>query len=125
MDTKQQEFKARLYTFVLHVIRLIENCKRSQVTKVIGDRLLRSGTSILANYIEGLSASSRKDLTNYFTHSLKSSNESKVWIALLRDTKQCDRKQANVLLKELQELSNIFAASILTLKGKRNSTHKL
>jgi four helix bundle protein len=82
-------------------------------------QLLRSGTSILANYIEANSASSRKDFINFFTYSLKSANESKVWICLLRDSDKGDKKEMEWLLKELIEISNIIASSIITLKGKR------
>jgi len=61
----------------------------------------------------------RKDFINFFTHSLKSANESKVWICLLRDTDKGDTNELGWLLKELIEISNIIAAGILTLKGKR------
>jgi four helix bundle protein len=80
---------------------------------------LRSITSILANYIEANAASSRKDFINFFTYSLKSSNESKVWFALLRDTNKGDKREIEYLLKELIEISKILATSILTLKGKK------
>ncbi|PIW75820.1 MAG: four helix bundle protein, partial [Candidatus Portnoybacteria bacterium CG_4_8_14_3_um_filter_40_10] len=79
----------------------------------------RSGTSILANYIEANSASSKKDFINFFTHSLKSSNESKVWLTILRDLKKGEEKETDWLLNELIEISNVIASSILTLKGKR------
>jgi len=85
----------------------------------MGNQLLRSGTSILANYIEANSSSSRKDFINFFTHSLKSANESKVWLCLLRDTNKGDKKELEWLLEELIEIANIIASSILTLKGKR------
>lgn len=75
---KTQEFKKRLYTFVLRLIKFIENLPDNRTTRIIGDQLLRSGTSILGNYIEAQASSSRKDYTNYLNHSLKSSNESKV-----------------------------------------------
>ena len=61
----------------------------------------------------------RKDFVNFFTYSLKSSNESKVWLTLLRDTSKGDQKELEWLLKELIEIANIFASSILTLKGKK------
>ena len=85
----------------------------------MGKQLLRSGTSILANYIEADSASSKKDFLNFFTHSLKSANESKVWLALLRDTDKGDKVELKWLLEELTEVANVIAASILTMKGKR------
>ena len=85
----------------------------------MGKQLLRSGTSILANYIEALSASSKRDFINFFTHSLKSANESKLWLTLLRDMIKGDEKELAWLLKELVEIANILASSLLTLKGKR------
>jgi len=115
----KSEFKKRLYKFVLKLIEFIDKLSNDNVSRRIGDQLLRSGTSILGNYIEGQSASSKKDFTNYFNTSLKSSNESKLWFALLRDSKRAKPKEVNWFLQELEEISKIFASSILTLKGKR------
>ena len=117
---KTKEFKKRLYTFVLRLIKFVENLSENRTTKIIGDQLIRSGTSILGNYIEAFASSSRKDYTNFFNHSLKSANESKVWVAILRDCKYGDKDEAEWLLKELDEISQIFGSSILTLKGKKN-----
>jgi len=78
-------------------------------------------TSILGNYIEGQSASSKKDYTNYFHHCLKSANESKVWISILKDTSNGSKEEAVSLLAEFDEISKIFGSSVLTLKGKKNN----
>lgn len=116
----KENYKKRLYKFVLRLIKFIGSLdRRDVVSKVIADQLARSGSSILSNYIEGLASNSRKEFTLYFNHSLKSANESKVWIALLRDSDKCKKTEANYLLTELGEIANIFASSILTLKGKR------
>lgn len=117
-NEKQIEFKKRLYSFVLRLIKFIENSNKSQTTRIVGDQLLRSGTGILGTYIEGLSSSSKREYINYFNYSLKSANESKVWVSILRDTGNGNKEEANWLLKELEEYSRIFASSILTLKGK-------
>lgn len=115
----KSEFKKRMYNWVLRLIRYIDKLPKSNVDDVIGRQLLRSGTSILANYVEANSASSKKDFINYFTHSLKSSNESKVWLTLLRDTDKGDKNELRWLLDECIEISSIIAAGILTMKGKR------
>ena len=81
-------FKKRLYTFVLKLIELLDGLSDDMVSKRISDQLFRSGSSVLANYIEGQSASSKKEFTNCLSISLKSANESKMWIALLRDSKR-------------------------------------
>ena len=115
----KNEFKRRLYSWVLRLIKFIDRLPKDSVCSVMGKQLLRSGTSVLANYIEANSASSKKDFINFFTHALKSANESKVWLTLLRDTDKGDRTELEWLLKELGEIANILASSILTLKGKR------
>jgi four helix bundle protein len=116
----KNEFKKRLYTFTLNIIKFIDHLENKDSTcKVIGNQLLRSATSILANYTEAKSASSKKDFINFFTHSLKSANESKVWLCLLRDSKKSDFDNTTKLIKELDEVSKIMASSILTLKGRK------
>ena len=115
----KSEFKKRLYAWVLRLIKFIDKLPKDNVCSVMGKQLLRSGTSVLANYVEANSASSRKDFINFFTHSLKSANESKVWLSLLRDTEKGNVAETEWLLKELVEISNVIATSILTLKGKR------
>ena len=81
--------------------------------------MLRSGTSIIGNYVEGQSASSKKDFTNYFNTSLKSTNESKLWLALLRDSGRVKTADVKWFLEELDEYSKIFGSSILTLKNRK------
>ncbi|OGG45375.1 hypothetical protein A2673_01120 [Candidatus Kaiserbacteria bacterium RIFCSPHIGHO2_01_FULL_50_13] len=115
----KKEFKARLYVLTLRIVRFVDAMPRGMVSEVMGKQLLRSGTSVLANYIEAQSASSKKDFTNFFTHSLKSANESKVWITLLRDTNKVSKSDAEALLSALSEAARVIASSILTLKGKK------
>ncbi len=115
----KNEFKKRLYNWVLRLIKFIDKLPKDNVCNVIGKQLLRSGTSVLANYIEAGAASSKKDFTNFFHHSLKSANESKMWLTLLRDTNKGDPNELKALLNELVEIANILASSILTLKGKK------
>jgi len=115
----KNEFKKRLYNWVLRLIKFIDRLPKDSVCTVLGKQLLRSGTSILANYIEANSASSKRDFINFFTHSLKSANEFKIWLILLRDTNKGNQEESKWLLKELIEIANVLASSILTLKGKK------
>ena len=115
----KNDFKKRLYTWVLRLIKFIGKLPKNTVCEVLGKQLIRSGTSILANYIEANSASSKRDFINFFTHSLKSANESKVWITILRDLQIGNVSEVKWLLDELIEIANIIASSILTLKNKK------
>lgn len=115
----KMEFKSRLYKFALRLIEFLDRLPSDNISKRLGDQLIRSGTSILGNYIEGQAASSKRDFINYFNISLKSANETKVWVALLRDSKRVEPKDTEWFLKELDEISRIFASSVLTLKGRK------
>lgn len=119
MNEEKEKFKRRLYTFVLRLLRFVAALPVNPVTRVLIDQMVRSGTSILANYVEAKASSSRKDYTNFFNHALKSANETKVWLALLRDTTTVGNTEIVWLLKEVTEVANILASSILTLKGRK------
>jgi len=116
---QSEEFKKRLYNFTLKLIDLIEKLPNDNVSKRIGDQLLRSGTSIIANYIEGKAASSKRDFAKFINISLKSSNESKLWLSILKDTKKIDCDKTDWFLNELKKISNIFGASLITMRNKR------
>lgn len=115
----KEEFRGRPYKFALDVIAFVERLPKGQVPGIIGDQLLQSAMSIGANIVEVRGAGSRKDYTNFFTHALKSANETKYWLGLLRDSGKADREATDKLLTEATELSKILATSILTLKGKK------
>ena len=116
----KSEFKARIYRWALQIIKFIDCLPRDWSCRIIGQQLLRSGTSVGANYVEAQAASSKKDFVNYLQHALKSANESKFWIAVLRDTQKANQTECNELLKELDEISKILGSSILTVKGKKS-----
>jgi len=97
----------------------LDTLTKDSSTQIITAQLLRSATSIGANIIEAQASSSRRDFTNFFTHSLKSANESLYWLGLLKDAKNIDGQEMDFLLQETKELGNILGSSIITLKGKR------
>ncbi|NLW83623.1 MAG: four helix bundle protein [Phycisphaerae bacterium] len=123
MTSEREKFvaalKKRLYQFVLKLIEFLDELPGDSVSRRIGDQLFRSGSSVLANYVEGQSASSKKEFTNFLSISLKSANESKMWVALLRDSKRTTPQKTAWFLSELDEISKILASSILRCKGKR------
>lgn len=113
------DLKSRAYLYALDIIKFIDTLdKRDFSIQILSKQLLRSATSVGANIIEAQAGSSKKDFTNFFSYALKSANESKFWLGLLRDSKKSDKILTEKLLQETSELANILAASILTLKGK-------
>lgn len=114
------DLKRRVYFYALEIIKFIDNLdKKDFIVQIISKQLLRSATSIGANIIEAQAGSTKRDFTNFFAYALKSANESKFWLGLLRDSGKANRERVNILLQETTELANILGSSILTLKGKR------
>lgn len=117
-----EEFKARIHRYILRLVKFLTQLPQSAVIREIVGQLMRSGTSIGANYFEAQSASSKKDYQNYFSHSLKSANETKFWLSILLDSSLVPKfliSECQWLFQETKELANIFASSILTMKGRR------
>ena len=112
----KNEFRERCYRYSLSVINLIKELPEKRVYWTLSDQLLRSATSIGANIVEAKSASSKRDYIKYYEISLKSANETKYWLGLLRDGLDIDASIINKLLKETGEISNIIASSLLTMK---------
>ncbi|KKR77420.1 MAG: hypothetical protein UU22_C0044G0002 [Parcubacteria group bacterium GW2011_GWA2_40_8] len=114
------DLKYRAYIYAPDIIKFMDSLdKKDFSVQVMTRQLLRSATSIGANIIEAQAGSTKKDFTNFFTHALKSANESKFWLGLLRDSGKADKTRTDELLNETTQLSNILGSSILTLKGKK------
>ena len=113
------DLKVRCYKFSLDLIKFIDNLPNKKSCWVISDQLLRSGLSVGANIVEAKSASSRLEFKRYFEISLKSANETKYWLGLLRDSKISNKENVDPLLAEVTEISNILGSSIISLKGKK------
>jgi four helix bundle protein len=113
------DIKVRCYLFSIRTIKLLNLFPEKRLYWVIGDQLLRSATSIGANIVEGKSASSRKDFIKYYEIALKSANETKYWIGLVRDATDIDKTETKKLLSEAEEIAKILAASIISLKSKK------
>jgi len=115
----KEEFKQRIKKFIFDLIQFIDTLPENKTCRIIGDQLMRSGTSIGANYFEARAASSKNDFINFFNHALKSANESKFWLEILIDANKCNTEIACLLFREATEVANILASSILTMKGKK------
>ena len=81
---------------------------------------MRSAMSVGANVVEAVNSSSRLEFKRYYEIALKSGNEAKYWLCVLRDGFDIEDGEIKVLLKEADELCKILAASILSLKAKKS-----
>jgi len=118
MQKSKNDLQARIYKWVLDLVKFVDTLPKSSSVQIIANQLIRSGTSVGANYVESLAGSSRKDFANFLNHALKSANESKYWLSLLRDTENGETETVEKLLEESEEISKILATSIITTKSK-------
>lgn len=118
MIEKPYDIRHRCYQFSKELVQFISVAKYERIYFSIFDQLLRSGTSIGANIVEAKAGSSIKDFKNFYTIALKSANETKYWLCLIRDTidKNIEKDKINELIKEADELSKIIASIIINLQ---------
>ncbi len=125
MQNDNKEFKVifnkRLIRFSLEIIKLASELRKNRNLVSIADQIIRSATSIGANIIEAKSCGTRKDYIRFFEISLKSGNETKYWLILIRESDKSFTEKANTLLEECDEICRIIGAGILTMKGKRGN----
>jgi four helix bundle protein len=113
-EEKPYNIRHRALLFSKELVLFIKNASYDRKYFSMFDQLLRSGTSIGANLVEGRSGSSKKDWKNFYAIALKSANETKYWICLIRDTLEFEKEKLNKLLKEADELSKIIASIIVS-----------
>jgi len=112
-EERPYNIRHRCYYFSKDVVLFVRDCKYDKVYYSIFDQLVRSATSIGANIVEGKAGSSRKDWKNFHVIALKSSNEAKYWLCLIRDTIEVDQTRIIALIKGADEISNIIAKIII------------
>lgn len=114
--TKEQ-LKARTKAFAIEVVALVRDLPPEVANDVIGKQLLRSATSVAANYRAVCRAKSGADAISKFGTVEEEADESMFWLELLMDT-GCDDPRVEGLWKEGNELISISVASIKTMKAR-------
>ena len=116
----QEEMKARTKKFALRVIRLVESLPNTKTANVIGNQLLRSGTSVGANYRAACRAKSTADFISKLSIVEEENDESIYWMELLIESETVKENLLQNLMKEAAEILSIIVSSIKTSKENRN-----
>jgi four helix bundle protein len=116
---KHQNLKDRTQQFALDVIRFVESLPTSEAGRILGRQLLRSATSVGANYRAVCRARSKSDFISKMGIVLEEADESAFWIELLIDANKTSGDYSAALLNEANELVAIATSSIKT--ARRNS----
>jgi four helix bundle protein len=109
---KRSEMVDRTKQFALRVIRLVSKMPKTDVGRVIGRQLLRSGTSIGANYREATRSATKRHFTSILVTALREADETLYWLELLAESNAVKPKLLADLTNECGQLVAILAASV-------------
>ncbi len=114
------EFRQRTKKFALRVIRLVEALPEMRTSNVIGRQLLRSGTSVGANYRSACRARSRADFVSKMGVVEEECDESLYWMELLVESHQMKASRLAALMGESDEILSLVVASCRTARARAN-----
>jgi four helix bundle protein len=111
----EQEFKARTKHLALRVIRLVEQLPQTRISDVISKQLLRSTTSVGANYRAACRAKSKADLIAKLSI-VEEADETLYWLELVIESGLMTAEKLKSLMQEANEILAMTVASIKTLR---------
>ena len=117
--SKHDNLKDRSKKFALRVIRLVDSLPKTLVARTIGGQLIRSGTSVAANYRAACRARSNADFIAKMGIVEEETDESAFWIEFLVDAEIVKMTLVADLLDEAHQLTAIWVSSINTARGKK------
>ncbi len=105
----REMLKRRTKDFALRIIKLVAALPRNRVGEVLGRQVLKSGTSIGANYREALRASSKKHFLSTLKIVVREADETCYWLELLAESNTIKPPRLGDLIRESGELRAISA----------------
>ena len=111
------DLKMRTKEFALQIIRLFRSLPRTEEARVIGKQILRSGTSVGANYRAACRSRSKAEFISKISIVLEEADETVFWLELLSQAEIISTIKIASLLTEANELTSIFVSSLRTSKG--------
>ncbi len=115
------ELQKRTKLFALRIIRLVENLPETKTAKMIASQIIRSGTSVGANYRAACRAKSTADFINKLKIVEEEADETAYWLELLIESKTISEEKVKDLLKENNELIAIFVSILKTIRDNQKT----
>ena len=121
MDKKSNyNLENRTAEFSENIIEFVRGVKRDIVTTPLLRQIIRSATSVGANYCEANGASSKKDFKNKIYICKKEAKETKYWLQLIAKACPENTEECRIFWQEAQELTMIFSKIIITIEKRDN-----
>ena len=118
MDEKT--FKTRTKKLAVAIIKEVDKLPRSLALEVIGKQLIRSGTSVGANYRAACRAKSTADMINKMKVVEEESDETEYWLELLVEAELISRNQIAGIYQETDEILAMTVAPLKTLRNRQS-----
>ena len=113
------ELKVRTKQFAIRIVRIFQALPKTDEARILGKQILRSGTSIGANYRASCRARSHAEFIAKIGIVVEESDETVFWLELLEETGILPGKKLTAIKREADELLAIFAASQRTAKSRK------
>jgi four helix bundle protein len=114
----QQEFKNRTKQLVIRTIKVVESLPQTTTAQVIGKQVLRSSTSVGANYRTACRAKSTPDMLYKLAIVEEEADETSYWLELLVEAEIIPAVRLQNLMSEVDEITAMIVSSIKTLRQK-------
>jgi len=119
---KKYDLEERTRKFGENIISFCKKISKDEITKPLITQLIKSGTSVGANYCEANCAESRRDFEHKIGICKKEAKETLFWLKMFEKTLPNNKESVSLLLKEGTELYLIFVA--IVKKSKENDTRR-
>ena len=113
---KAEELRNRTKKFAYRVLHLFRELPSSTEAQVVGKQLLRSGTSVAANYRAVCRARSKAEFIAKIGIVVEEADESLFWLEFIDDNALMKHERLQPLVREALELTAIFTASLRTVR---------
>jgi four helix bundle protein len=116
-----EDLQERTRNFALRIIKLFRSLPKTEDARILGEQLLRSGTSIGANYRAACRARSSAEFVAKLGIVLEEADETAFWLELMRDAGIFSEPKLHEIIQEARQLVAIFVASARKAKGVTSS----
>lgn len=116
----EEMFKERTKRLGIAVISLVNKLPRTTAAEVLAKKIIRSSTSVGANYRAACRAKSTPDMINKLKTVEEEADETAFWLEVLTESKILNQSQVAAIAKETDEILSMAVASLKTLRGRKS-----
>lgn len=113
---KKTILETRIKKFALDVVRIVKALPKTEENRIYGKQIIRSSSSIGANYAEAVYAHTRQEFLHCLNISRRETNESLYWLEMIYNVNINFKKELEILMDECTQILKIFISSVKTTK---------